>query len=89
MEILYCISSHNFTISAFHVDMAKNYSKRQYLAGMLLPDDPDGGRIRFTVVSEPPDDDEEGECEDIGIAFVSVRDILVNKKDVVDSDIPS
>ena len=52
-------------------------------------------RIRFTVVSEPPDDggddddDDEGECEDIGIAFVSVRDILINKHDVTDQDIPS
>ncbi|XP_076110467.1 protein fantom-like isoform X7 [Mytilus galloprovincialis] len=79
----------NFNFSkTFHVDMAKNYPKRQYLAGMLLPDDPDGGRIRFTVVSEPPDDDDEGECEDIGIAFVSVRDILINHKDVIDHDIP-
>ncbi|CAC5421683.1 RPGRIP1L [Mytilus coruscus] len=77
----------NFS-KTFHVDMAKNYPKRQYLAGMLLPDDPDGGRIRFTVVSEPPDDDDEGECEDIGIAFVSVRDILINHKDVIDHDIP-
>ncbi|XP_052059743.1 protein fantom-like isoform X6 [Mytilus californianus] len=77
----------NFS-KTFHVDMAKNYPKRQYLAGMLLPDDPDGGRIRFTVVSEPPDDDDEGECEDIGIAFVSVRDILINHKDVIDLDIP-
>ena len=25
--------------------MEKNYPKRQYLAGMLLPDDPDGGRL--------------------------------------------
>ena len=41
------------------------------------------------VVSEPPDDDDEGECEDIGIAFVSVRDILINKHDVTDQDIPS
>lgn len=77
----------NFS-KTFHVDMAKNYPKRQYLAGMLLPDDPDGGRIRFTVVSEPPDDDDEGECEDIGIAFVSVRDILINKHDCVEQDIP-
>ena len=77
----------NFS-KTFHVDMAKNYPKRQYLAGMLLPDDPDGGRIRFTVVSEPPDDDDEGECEDIGTAFVSVRDILINKHDVIDQDIP-
>ncbi|XP_071142880.1 X-linked retinitis pigmentosa GTPase regulator-interacting protein 1-like [Mytilus edulis] len=79
----------NFNYSkTFHVDMAKNYPKRKYLAGMLLPDDPDGGRIRFTVVSEPLEDDDDGECEDIGIAFVSVRDILMNHNDVIDHDIP-
>ncbi|VDI09253.1 protein fantom [Mytilus galloprovincialis] len=79
----------NFNFSkTYHVDMATNYPKRQYLAGMLLPDDPDGGRIRFTVVSEPSEDDDDGECEDIGIAFVSVRDILINHNDVIDHDIP-
>ncbi|XP_063406020.1 uncharacterized protein LOC134689979 [Mytilus trossulus] len=44
----------NFNYSkTFNVDMAKHYPKRQYLAGMLLPDDPDGGRfvpyILFTL----------------------------------------
>ncbi|CAG2197423.1 RPGRIP1L [Mytilus edulis] len=36
----------NFNFSkTFHVDMATNYPKRKYLAGMLLPDDPDGGSM--------------------------------------------
>ncbi|CAG2186541.1 RPGRIP1L [Mytilus edulis] len=79
----------NFNFSkTFHVDMATNYPKRQYLAGMLLPDDPNGGRICFTVVSEPSEDDDDGECEDIGIEFVSVRDILINHNDVIDHDVP-
>ncbi len=46
-------------------------------------------RVRFTVVSEPPEGNEDGECEDVGVSFVSVRDILNNSKDVIDEDIPS
>lgn len=76
----------NFS-KTFKVDLKHNYERRQYLASMLLPDDPDNGRIRFNVVSEPPEDDQEGDCEDVGVAFVSVIDILKNKKDVVDQNI--
>lgn len=46
-------------------------------------------RIRFTLVSEPPEDDQEGDCEDVGVALVSIRDILSNRKDVVEEDIDS
>lgn len=76
----------NFS-KTFHVDFEKNYQRRQYLASMLLPSDPDDGRIRFTLVSEPPEDDQEGDCEDVGVALVSIRDILLNRKDVVEEDI--
>jgi len=40
-------------------------------------------------VSEPPEDDQDGECEDVGVALVSIRDILMSQKDPVDEDIPS
>ncbi len=46
-------------------------------------------RIHFTVVSEPPEDMEDGDCEDVGFATVSVRDILRTGRDVVDLDVPS
>ena len=46
-------------------------------------------RVRFTIVSEPPEEVEDGDCEDVGVAFVSVRDILKNRKDVIDVDMPS
>lgn len=46
-------------------------------------------RIRFTVVSEPPDDDMDAECEDIGVAFVSVKEILMSKKDVEEQNVES
>ncbi|XP_046557106.1 protein fantom-like isoform X4 [Haliotis rubra] len=78
--------TYNFT-KTIQVDMEKNYERRQYLASMLLPDDPDGGRIRFTLVSEPPEDDQDADCEDVGVVYVSVKDILLKKKDVKDTDI--
>ncbi|XP_048761199.1 X-linked retinitis pigmentosa GTPase regulator-interacting protein 1-like [Ostrea edulis] len=79
--------TYNYT-KTFQVDMQENYERRQYLASMLLPDDPEQGRIRFTVVSDPTDDDELGvECEDIGVAFVSVKEILMTKKDVEDQNV--
>ncbi|KAK7114118.1 protein fantom-like isoform X1 [Littorina saxatilis] len=74
----------NFS-KTIHVDMKKNYERRQQLASLLLPDDPEQGRIRFTVVSEP--DDAEADCEDVGAAYVSVRNILKTGKDIKDEDI--
>ncbi|XP_052715363.1 X-linked retinitis pigmentosa GTPase regulator-interacting protein 1-like [Crassostrea angulata] len=79
--------TYNFT-KTFQVDMQENYERRQYLAAMLLPDDPEQGRIRFTVVSDPSDDDDmDAECEDIGVAFVSVKEILMSKKDFEEQNV--
>ena len=46
-------------------------------------------RVKFTIVSEPPEDNDDAECEDVGMAFVSLPDILKSGKDVIDQDIPS
>ncbi|CAI9744482.1 protein fantom-like isoform X1 [Octopus vulgaris] len=70
----------NFS-KCLHVDYQNNYEKRQFLASMLLPDDPDGG-------SEPEKDAQTEECEEVGVAYVSLVDILKNKKDIVDEEIP-
>lgn len=80
----YETSSFNFT-KIFHVDFDNHYERRQYLASMLLPDDPDHGQIAFTVVSEPEGDD--GDCEDIGRVYASIRDIQTNQRDLVDRDL--
>lgn len=71
----------------FHVDYQNNYDKRQFLASMLLPNDPDKGRIRFTIVSEPEQESQGEECEEIGVAYVSLLDIIRNKKDLKDEPI--
>ncbi|XP_019629312.1 PREDICTED: protein fantom-like [Branchiostoma belcheri] len=69
----------------FHVDPENNELTRDYLISMLLPGDPSQGRIKFTVVNEP--EDEEGECADIGHAYVDLKQILEKGEDVVEQDI--
>ncbi|XP_069113817.1 protein fantom-like isoform X2 [Argopecten irradians] len=76
----------NFS-KTFQVDIEKNYTRRQFLASMLLPDDPEQGRIRFTIVSEPPDEDMEGDCEDVGIAWISIKKILMNQRNITEEDV--
>lgn len=36
-------------VVGFHVDYQNNYDKRQFLASMLLPNDPDEGRLVFIM----------------------------------------
>ncbi|XP_066290369.1 protein fantom-like isoform X4 [Branchiostoma lanceolatum] len=69
----------------FHVDSENNGLTRDYLISMLLPGDPSQGRIKFTVVNEP--EDEEGECADIGHAYVDLKQILEKGEDVVEQDV--
>ncbi|XP_021379190.1 protein fantom-like isoform X5 [Mizuhopecten yessoensis] len=76
----------NFS-KTFQVDIEKNYTRRQFLASMLLPDDPEQGRIRFTIVSEPPDEDMEGDCEDVGVAWVSIKTILMKRENIIEQDV--
>ncbi len=77
--------SFNFT-KTFHVDFRDHYERRQYLASMLLPTDSDLGRIKFMVVSEP--EEEEADCDDVGVAYVNIPEILEQKRDLEDENIP-
>uniref|UniRef100_A0A3Q2XQI7 RPGRIP1 like n=1 Tax=Hippocampus comes TaxID=109280 RepID=A0A3Q2XQI7_HIPCM len=44
--------------------------------------------IRFTVVSEPPEEEEqERECEDVGVAFLAIPDLLSQPDDVAHLDL--
>lgn len=45
------------------------------------------GRLKFTVVSEPMDDDEE--CVDVGHAFLDLRELLLTGNDVIEQEIDS
>uniref|UniRef100_A0A3Q4BS08 C2 domain-containing protein n=1 Tax=Mola mola TaxID=94237 RepID=A0A3Q4BS08_MOLML len=42
--------------------------------------------IRFTVVSEPPEEEEqERDCEDVGVAFLRIPDILEKQQDLTET----
>lgn len=44
-------------------------------------------RLKFTVVSEPMDEDEE--CADVGHAFLDLKDLLLTGNDVIEQQINS
>ncbi|XP_065144046.1 X-linked retinitis pigmentosa GTPase regulator-interacting protein 1-like [Paramisgurnus dabryanus] len=52
---------------------------------MLEGTDPNQGRLKFTVVSEPMNEQEE--CEDVGRAFLDLRQLLLTGNDVIEQEI--
>nr|XP_034975188.1 protein fantom isoform X1 [Zootoca vivipara]XP_034975189.1 protein fantom isoform X1 [Zootoca vivipara]XP_034975190.1 protein fantom isoform X1 [Zootoca vivipara] len=70
-----------------HVDQANNKAKHDFLKAMLRGSEPSPGSIRFTVVSDPPEDEQDLECEDIGFAYISLMEIFRKGQDVIDQDI--
>ncbi|XP_010076881.1 PREDICTED: protein fantom-like, partial [Pterocles gutturalis] len=70
-----------------HVDKANNSARRDYLKSMLLEPDLHTDRLRFAVVSDPLPCEQDLECQDIGFAYVSLREILREGRDIIEQDI--
>ncbi|XP_063326252.1 protein fantom isoform X1 [Pelmatolapia mariae] len=75
---------YNFT-RVIYVDGSQSTPLRQYLYTMLEGTDPSQGRLRFTVVSEPMDDNEE--CVDVGHAFLNLQELLLTGNDVIEQQL--
>ncbi|XP_068455715.1 protein fantom [Clinocottus analis] len=75
---------YNFT-RVIYVDGSQSAPLRQHLYTMLEGTDPNQGRLKFTVVSEPMDDDDE--CVDVGHAFLDLQELLLTGNDVSDQQI--
>ncbi|XP_026152688.1 protein fantom [Mastacembelus armatus] len=75
---------YNFT-RVIYVDGSQSAPLRQYLYTMLEGTDPNQGRLKFTVVSEPMDDDED--CVDVGQAFLNLQELLLTGNDVIEQQI--
>ncbi|XP_042367761.1 protein fantom [Plectropomus leopardus] len=75
---------YNFT-RVIYVDGSQSAPLRHYLYTMLEGTDPNQGRLKFTVVSEPMDDDEE--CVDVGHAFLDLQELLLTGNDVSEQQI--
>ncbi|TRY79019.1 hypothetical protein DNTS_022224 [Danionella cerebrum] len=69
---------YNFT-RVIHVDSVEAAPLRHYLYTVLEGSDPNHGRLKFTVVSEPMNEKEE--CEDVGYAFLDLRELLLTGND--------
>ncbi|MGH0166365.1 UNVERIFIED_CONTAM: hypothetical protein FKN15_050762 [Acipenser sinensis] len=79
--------AHDKAITVIHVDKENNQPRREFLRSVLQGHDPAHESIKFTVVSGPPEDEQDMECEDDGFAFVNVRDIFQDKQDVIEKSI--
>ncbi|XP_026222287.1 protein fantom [Anabas testudineus] len=79
----------NFNYSkVIPVDAENNGARRRLLRGVLQGQNPQMERIRFTVVSEPPEEEEqERECEDVGVAFLQIPEILEKQKDLTETSL--
>ncbi|KAM9502382.1 protein fantom isoform 2-T5 [Salvelinus alpinus] len=81
-------TSHYNYSNVIHVDMKNNKSRREILRGVLEGRNPQMESIRFTVVSEPPEEEEqEKECEDVGVAFFRIPDIMEQQQDVIETSL--
>ncbi|XP_027131616.1 protein fantom isoform X1 [Larimichthys crocea] len=70
------------------VDAENNAARRQLLRRVLQGRNPQMERIRFTVVSEPPEEEEqEKECEDVGVAFMRINEILERRRDLTETSL--
>ncbi|CAH2251157.1 fantom isoform X4 [Pelobates cultripes] len=43
--------------------------------------------VKFTVVSDPPEDEQDMECEDVGFAHIGLQEILQSGKDIINRSI--
>ncbi|KAI3371040.1 hypothetical protein L3Q82_023522, partial [Scortum barcoo] len=70
------------------VDAENNAARRRLLRQVLQGRNPQMERIRFTVVSEPPEEEEqERECEDVGVAFIRIPEILERRRDLTETSL--
>ncbi|XP_062847506.1 protein fantom isoform X2 [Trichomycterus rosablanca] len=71
--------------NVIHVDVENNQARRHMLRAVLEGRNTKLENITFTVVSDPPEEEEqEKECEDVGVAYLRIPDILKKQRDMTD-----
>uniref|UniRef100_A0A8C9VR97 RPGRIP1 like n=1 Tax=Scleropages formosus TaxID=113540 RepID=A0A8C9VR97_SCLFO len=73
--------------SVIHMDMENNAARRELLRSVLTGDAKQLESIKFTVVSDPAEEDQDQDCEDVGVAFVRIIDILEQQHDLIDTSV--
>ncbi|XP_015254353.1 PREDICTED: protein fantom [Cyprinodon variegatus] len=79
----------NFNYSkVIPVDAENNRARRRLLREVLRGRNAQMERIQFTVVSEPPEEEEqERECEDVGVAYLRIPEVVEKQEDVVEASL--
>ncbi|XP_044773791.1 X-linked retinitis pigmentosa GTPase regulator-interacting protein 1 isoform X4 [Neomonachus schauinslandi] len=68
------------------LDPLEQKGRRQFLFAMLNRQDPEQGRLKFTVVSDPMDD-ENKECQEVGYAFLELWQLMESGGDDVEQEL--
>ncbi|KAM4722559.1 protein fantom [Rhinophrynus dorsalis] len=73
--------------NVIHVDKENNQARRDFIRSVLDQPNSSNSSVKFTVVSDPPEDEQDLECEDIGFASISLKEILQTNKDIINRSI--
>ncbi|ELW66154.1 Protein fantom [Tupaia chinensis] len=73
--------------NVINVDKENNQAKRDILKAILQKQEMPNRSVRFTVVSDPPEDEQDLECEDIGVAHVDLADMFEEGRDIIEQNI--
>ncbi|KAM7332699.1 hypothetical protein ACRRTK_009407 [Alexandromys fortis] len=77
---------YNYT-NVIYLDKENNRAERGILKAILQRQELPHRSVRFTVVSDPPEDEQDLECEDIGIAHVDLMDMFRKGRDIIEQDL--
>ncbi|XP_069757688.1 protein fantom isoform X2 [Narcine bancroftii] len=73
--------------NVIYVDKENNEQRRQFLGSVLQGLESNLESIKFTLVSDPPEDEQDLECEDVGFAYVNLRELFLKEEDIIEQDI--
>ncbi|KAI1904269.1 hypothetical protein AGOR_G00003940 [Albula goreensis] len=73
--------------NVIYVDVENNRARRELLRSVLRGEARQLESIKFTVVSDPPEEEQDLECEDVGIAFLRLPQILEQQQDLIESSL--
>ncbi|XP_077906515.1 X-linked retinitis pigmentosa GTPase regulator-interacting protein 1 isoform X17 [Ictidomys tridecemlineatus] len=68
------------------LDPLEQQGRRQFLFAMLNAQNPEQGHLKFTVVSDPMDE-EKKECEEVGYAYLGLWQILESGRDILEQEL--
>ncbi|XP_036131731.1 protein fantom [Molossus molossus] len=77
---------YNYT-NVIYVDKENNQAKRDILKAILQKQEMPNKSVRFTVVSDPPEDEQDLECEDIGVASLDLAAMFREGRDLVEHNL--